>query len=193
MFTRFLPALCLCVLLVSNQSTRSAEEAPWVTLFNGKDLSGWVSVNDGVFQVTDGNLHLAKGEGWLRTEKEYKDFVLELEWRALSEKYDSGIFVRSGAEGKPWPDGGWQINLKSNQLGALVKGSRTVVPAESDPEPVNKWVKFRIEVKGKKIVLFVNGEKAWESDALDRESGFIGIEAEGHAFDFRAIRIQELK
>lgn len=193
MFSRFFSSLFLCALVATPFAVSLADDAPWNPLFNGRDLTGWVSVNDGVFQVVDGNLHLAKGNGWLRTGKEYKDFVLELEWRALTEKYDSGIFVRSGAEGKPWPDGGWQINIKGNQMGALLKGSRIVVPAENEPEPTNKWVKFRIEVKGKKITLFVNGEKAWENEALDRESGYIGIEAEDNAFDFKDIRIQELK
>lgn len=193
MISRILSSFGLAVFLMASSSAFGAEDTNWVSLFNGRDLTGWVSVNDGVFEVKDGLLHLSKGEGWLRTEKEYKDFILEAEWRALAEKYDSGFFIRSGAEGKPWPDGGWQINLKSNQLGGLIKGSRNVVPAENDPEPINKWVKFRMEVKGKKITLFVNGEKSWESDALDRDSGFIGIEAEGYAFDFRNIRIQELK
>src|SRR5260221_1358883 len=143
-----------------------AEEGKWETLFNGKDLSGWVAVSDVDFIVTNGNLRLVKGMGWLRTEKQYKDFVFEAEWRALVPQYDSGFFVRAGLEGKPWPDGVWQVNLQSAALGGLVKGYKTVVPAETPPMPVNKWVKFRIEARGKKLTLDVDGERAWEFDGF---------------------------
>jgi hypothetical protein len=178
--------------MVFTVSSAEPQASPWVSLFNGKDLTGWAPVNDVTFEVRDGNLRLVKGMGWLRTEKEYRDFILELEWRALVEKYDSGIFVRVGLEGKPWPTNGWQVNLRYDGLGGLVRGSRSVVPAETPKLPVNQWVKFRLEVKGKKISLKVNGELAWEEEVLDRDQGYIGIQAENFAFDFRNIRIQEL-
>ncbi len=159
------------------------------SLFNGKDLAGWVAVHDPVFVVTNGSLRLVTGMGWLRTEKQYKDFTLDLEWRALENGYDSGIFLRAGLEGKPWPKDGWQVNLLGAALGGLVKGTRTIVPAETPRLPLNEWVKFRIEVKGKKVKLSVNGEAAWEYEGIDAEEGYLGIQAENKAFEFRNIRI----
>jgi hypothetical protein len=164
----------------------------WESLFNGKDLSGWVPVNQGTFVVTNGNLRLVGGMGWLRTEKQYSDFILEAEWRALVPQYNSGFFVRAGLKGEPWPDGVWQVDLQSGALGALVKGARTVVPAETPRMPLNQWVKFRIEARGTRITLEVDGERAWESDKLDTDRGYIGLQAEGKAFEFRNIRVQEL-
>ena len=163
-----------------------------MSLFNGKDLSGWVPVYEVTFVVTNGNLRLVDGMGWLRTEKQYADFVLEAEWRALVPAYDSGFFIRAGLEGKPWPKDGWQVNLARSALGGLVKGYKTVVPAETPPMPLNQWVKFRIEVRGRIIALDVNGERAWEFRELDADRGYIGIQAEGNAFDFRNIRILEI-
>ena len=165
----------------------------WESLFNGKDLSGWTSVNETDFVVTNGNLRLVKGMGWLRTEKQYRNFILEAEWRALVSEYDSGFFVRAGLEGKPWPKDGWQVNLAGAALGALVKGYKTVVPAETPRKPINQWVRFRLEVRGKKITLDVDGERAWEFNQLDAESGYLGIQAEDKAFEFRNLRVQELK
>lgn len=170
----------------------STQDAHWESLFNGKDLTGWAPVNDVTFVVTNGNLRLVKGMGWLRTEKQYTDFIFEAEWRALVPQYDSGFFVRAGLEGKPWPKEGWQVNLAGAALGALVKGYKTVVPAETPPMPLNQWVRFRIEVRGKKITLDVNGERAWEYNDLDATTGYIGIQAEDRAFDFRNIRVQQL-
>jgi hypothetical protein len=165
----------------------------WESLFNCKDLTGWVPVHDVTFEVKDGNLRLVKGMGWLRTEKEYGDFILEFEWRALDEKYDSGFFLRSGLDGKPWPTDGWQVNLRYDALGGLVKGYSPKVPSETPRMPLNQWVKFRIEVRGKKATLDVDGERAWETDLIDRDRGYLGIQAEDKAFDFRNLRVQELK
>lgn len=171
----------------------AADEAgKWVSLFKGKDLTGWAGVHDVTFEVKDGNLALVKGMGWLRTEKEYGDFILELEWRAHDKDYDSGIFIRCPLEGKPWPKDGWQVNLRYNAVGALVKGYKGIVPAETERQPVDKWVKMQIEVRGPKVTLTVNGEKAWEYDKLDRDRGYIGIQAENKTFDFRNIRLLEL-
>jgi hypothetical protein len=170
----------------------AADSAPWETLFNGRDLQGWKPEHDVTFTVNDGNLRLVKGMGWLRTEKQYQDFILEFDWRALEEKYDSGVFIRAGLEGKPWPNDGWQVNLRYDALGGLVKGYRPVVPAETPKMPLNKWVHFRLEVRGKKVTLDVDGERAWEYDGLDRESGYLGIQAENKSFDFRNLKLQEL-
>ena len=181
----------LAGLLISQNPLR-AEEGKWETLFNGRDLVGWVAVHEVDFVVTNGNLHLVKGMGWLRTEKQYKDFVFEAEWRALVLQYDSGFFIRAGVAGSPWPDGGWQVNLLGAALGGLVKGTKTIVPAETPPAPLNKWVKFRLEARGKQLTLDVDGERAWQFDQFDAEKGYLGIQAENKAFEFRNIRIREL-
>ena len=189
-----LKVLLLGCLLLPPTYLRAAEPdaGKWVSLFNGKDLSGWVSVHDVVAEVKEGNLRIVRGMGWLRTEKEYGDFALEAEWKALVKDYDSGFFFRCAKEGKPWPTDGWQVNLRYDRLGGLVRGYASVVPSETEKMPVNQWVKFRIEVRGKKCTLHVNGEKAWEYDKIDRDRGYIGIQIEDRAFDFRNIRIQEL-
>lgn len=190
-----IPALLLAGTAFSQSSSSAGKtaEARWESLFNGKDLTGWTPVNEASFVVTNGNLRLVSGMGWLRTERQYTNFVLEADWRALVPQYDSGFFVRAGLEGKPWPNDVWQVNLNRGALGSLVRGYKTVVPAETPPMPLNKWVKFRMEVRGRKITLDVDGERAWEFDKLDADAGYIGIQAENKAFDFRNIRVQELR
>ena len=188
------PAVLLVCLACTQPcvAAEAAKDGGWEPLFNGKDLSGWVPVHEVSFVVTNGNLRLVNGMGWLRTEKQYTDFVLEAEWRALVPAYDSGFFIRAGLEGKPWPKDVWQVNLNRGALGELVRGFKTVVPAETPPMPLNQWVKFRMEVRGRKITLDVDGERAWEFNALDAQRGYIGIQAEGKSFDFRNIRVREL-
>ncbi len=184
--------LACIALAASEPGAEEAQGAKWESLFNGKDLAGWVPVHDVTFVATNGNLRLVTGMGWLRTEKQFKDFILETEWRALEPDYDSGLFIRAGLEGKPWPKDGWQVNLKDSSLGGLVKGFKTMVPAETPRAPVGKWVKFRLEVRGKKITLDVDGERAWEFNDVDADRGHIGIQAENKSFDFRDLRVQDL-
>jgi hypothetical protein len=188
-------ALVLLLSLAMARSAPAADEpggSRWVSLFNGHDLSGWVAMHDGEFTVTNGNLRLVKGMGWLRTERQYTNFIFEAEWRALVPNYDSGFFIRAGLDGKPWPKDGWQVNLARTALGGLVKGTKPVVPAETPPMPLNKWVKFRMEARGAKLTLDVDGERAWEFNGLDAAAGYLGLQAENKAFDFRNLRIQEL-
>ena len=189
-----LPAIIVASLAIFSSASGADDQkgGTWESLFNGKDLTGWAPVDGATFVVTNGNLRLVKGNGWLRTEKQFSDFILEAEWCALEPGYDSGFLIRTGLEGKPWPKDAWQVNLKASSLGGLVKGTKTVVPAETPRMPVGKWVKFRLEVRGRKVTLDVDGERAWEFSELDATRGYIGIQAEDKAFDFRGIRLQDL-
>src|SRR5262249_34057319 len=72
------------------------KEEDFVPLFNGKDLTGWVikgkaegwTVKDRMIR-SEG----AKGGDWLRSEKEYGDFILKLDWK-VSKDGNSGVFLR---------------------------------------------------------------------------------------------------
>jgi hypothetical protein len=70
----------------------------FVDLFNGRDLSGWVNVNTGpdTWQVKDGLL-VCSGLpiGVMRSEKQYENFVLHIEWRHMKPGGNSGVFVWS--------------------------------------------------------------------------------------------------
>jgi hypothetical protein len=81
-----LPLLAL-VLVIASARTAVAGEG-FVSLFNGRDLSGWVvpEGDGGHWKVLDGvmdydSLSEAKGDKNLWTEKEFKDFTLKIDWR----------------------------------------------------------------------------------------------------------------
>jgi Domain of Unknown Function (DUF1080) len=164
----------------------------WVSIFNGSNLDGWVRMNGGTFTATNGILHLGGGKGWLRTEKEYGDFVLEADWRGLETNYNSGIFLRAPLAGKPWATNIWQVNTKQSAIGQLLEGSSEMVKTVTPPVPAGEWVKFRIEARGTNLSLDVNGQRAWEFHGLEPARGFIGLQAEGKAFDFRDLLVREI-
>jgi hypothetical protein len=67
------------------------------SLFNGKDLTGWVTYPDmkSVFSVNaEGHLHVKDGKGQLETEKKFGDFVLQLECITNGKHLNSGMFFR---------------------------------------------------------------------------------------------------
>ena len=79
------------------------EEFPdpgFVDLFNGKDLSGWKDVNTSpeTWSVRDGML-ICKGLpiGVMRSERQYENFILIVEWRHMESGGNSGVFLWSDA------------------------------------------------------------------------------------------------
>jgi hypothetical protein len=189
--------LCITIigsfaLLPVSRAADAKDQGEWHTLFNGKDLSGWVPMNEVAFTATNGIIHMAKGAGWLRTERQYTNCVFEAEWRALETNYNSGFYLRARLDGKPFPTDGWQVNLKANALGSLVKGSTTVLPTSTAMRPLNQWFKFRMEVRGRKLTLDADGQRVWEFNEIDADHGYLGLQSEGMAFDFRNLRVQEL-
>jgi 3-keto-disaccharide hydrolase len=182
----------LIVFLVASVSVGADSGEEWVSLFNGKDLTGWTIMNDAKFTVTNGVVHLEKSTGWLRTDKVYTNFVFEAQWRGLEANFNSGLYIRAGLEGNPHPTNAWQVNLKQSAPGQLLRGKPEVLPSKTPPFPVNEWVTFRMEARGKTLTLAVNGQRAWEFDKLDVDHGYIGIQAEGRSLDFRNLRVREI-
>ncbi len=108
--------LLLPTVLLAQDAPKADEK--FVSLFDGKTLDGWKVENCEV-EVQDGCIFLKGGNGWLRGEKTYGDFVLELEWKALKkEHYDSGVFIRATppAGKSPWPERN-QVNLRQDRHG----------------------------------------------------------------------------
>lgn len=195
-FHRLQPRAVACLVILTASLTRGAPAADWSPLFNGKDLTGWTGVHDVKFEAAGGALQLVRGMGWLRTEKEYGDFILELELRPKVERYDSGLFFRVGLDGKPWPTDGWQVNLRRDMWGALVRGYQKVLGSSVEGPDIDEentpWTKVRLEVRGTRASLMLDGKPLWETDKIDRAKGYLGIQAEERAFEFRNMRIQEL-
>lgn len=91
--------LTAALLLLSTVSSARAAEIPqYKSLFNGKDLTGWVDVNTTkeTWFVRDGLL-VCSGHpiGVMRSAKQYENFVLHIEWRHMEAGGNSGVFAWS--------------------------------------------------------------------------------------------------
>ena len=180
------------LVLFVNGVIAEEQTVKWNSLFNSTNLNGWVKLNDGVFTATNGAIHIEGGKGWLRTERVFTNFVLEVEWRGLETNYNSGIFVRAPIDGKPWVTNVWQINLKQSAIGELLEGSNKIVPVSARKLPACDWVKFRIEARGRELTLEVNGQLAWKYSKFTPTSGHLGLQAEGKTFEFRNLTVIDL-
>lgn len=173
-------------------SAAMAQEHDWIPLVHEDSLLGWQMMNDAEFEPTeDGGIRLVDGMGWLRSEQRYGDFVLEMDVRPMEERFDSGIYFRAGLEGEPWPEREYQVNLRYNRYGWLVKGSSPLVEGTGFEADLEAWNHFRIETEGENATLWIDGEKQWETDMLEPGQGLIGFQAENYSFEFRNIRIHE--
>jgi len=177
--------------LLARVHAAEPEAADWTSLFNGRDLTGWTNLNNAKFSATNGVIHLAASSGWLCTTRTYTNFIFEAETRALDTNYNSGFFIRSSLEGKPFPPDAWQINLKYSALGALLHGRDTVVSNALPAKPVGEWFRFRITVSGTTATLETEGKQVWKFDKIDTTAGHLGLQAEGKAFEFRDLRVLE--
>ena len=101
----------IVVLLCGNCLVRAAEIPKFRELFNGKDLSGWINVNTAkdTWSVRDGLL-VCTGLpiGVMRTQRQYENFILHIEWRHMEAGGNSGTFIWSEGTvpvGKRLPNG----------------------------------------------------------------------------------------
>lgn len=184
-----------CVSISLLAATTIADDAASFrkSLFNGENLHGW-HVTGCETQVDDGKLIITGGDGFVRTDHQYRDFVLELSWKPLrDEKWDSGIYIRCDLppEGRPWPKQ-YQINLLEGDEGNLIGfpngRSKGLVKA-------GEWNQMKLTVIGDTASMEINGQPAWKTAGLEQALGYIGIQCEvpgGGQFAFEDIAVTEL-
>ncbi|MSR67123.1 MAG: DUF1080 domain-containing protein [Pedosphaera sp.] len=193
----FLISICVAVSLSALAADLSDDEkkAGFKPLFNGKDFAGWRfaggtgntapnwKVEGGLIKLSGGgNPHLA-------TESEFGDFELRFEWRAVGDKYNSGLFIRS----RPTL-GQNQLNLAKGGEGAFIGGK--IEGAKGVPDlqkPAGEWNEWRVRAVGEKVSFWCNGKLAWEATGFKSPKGHIGLQAEGAAMEFRNVRLNEIK
>jgi hypothetical protein len=165
----------------------------WVSLFDGRSMEGWTKMGAGDWTVRDGILtYTGGGNGWLRTNKEYGNFSLVTTWRFPSgDRWDSGLFLRAGLEGNPWPRQGYQVQMLKGSEGGI-DGARGAQARSNLVKPSGQWNTYQITVIGDTATLAINGEQATSGTGLTRPRGYIGWQAEGFPLEIRQVAIIEL-
>lgn len=155
-------------------------------LFNGKDLRGWTINGTEKWYVEKGNLVCESGPdkkyGYLSTDKKYKNFILEYDFK-LEANGNSGVFIRSSIEGTKIS--GWQVEVAppGNGTGGIYesygRGWLTKPTAEKESSlSADGWNKGKIEVNNDEITTWLNGNQISNiKDAkIGAANGFIALQ-----------------
>ncbi len=165
------------------------------SLFDGKSLTGWHIMNGGKFAANEGVIQLRGGSGWLRSDREFTDFVLRLEVRWLKPRQDSGIFLRASKEGKNWPAQAYEVQCENSERVAMLFGAKYKLNKEKAAKVlkgVNEWNTYEIRCVGTRCEVKLNDELVCTSDDLRRPGGYLGIQGENGQLDFRNIQIRTI-
>lgn len=176
------------------------DEAGFVSLFNGKDLSGWVVDEGTALVVTDGCLTgNPKAPGIIRTEKKFEDFELRLEFwidRGETHEANGGVFFRMG-EGDPHTKGyESQISLQdgNNPSGSIYGYVPQSLELIKPIAPEKQWNRVRIRCVGPRVQVWYNDEQLQDCTLEKFKSGHIGLQHHhnGCTVKYRNIRIKPL-
>jgi hypothetical protein len=221
---RVLAAVMLLLLTIGG-SSEGFQALRFTDLFNGKDLKGWVNVNtaEDTWRVENGEL-VCSGQpiGVMRSEKQYENFVLHIEWMHTEPGGNSGVFIWSNARPNPtsrlpngvevqmleldWP----KLNMRDGNMppvayvhGELfgVGGVKTVpdnprgersMSIENRCKGRGEWNTYDVVAVDGVVKLSVNGKFVNGISRSTQKKGYLCLESEGAKIRFRNIRIMEL-
>ena len=211
-------------LFLFGASAWTAEVPKWVDLFNGKDLTGWVDVNTSpeTWSVKDGLL-ICKGKpiGVMRSEKQYENFLLHVEWRHMEAGGNSGIFAWSDAKpfGNRLPKGleiqmlelDWvKLHTRKGKVPPIAyvhgelfgAGGLKAVPdnprgkrsksLENRCKGKGQWNVYDVVCVDGVVKLSVNGKFVNGISHVQYKKGYLCLESEGAEIHFRNMKIMEL-
>ena len=181
------------------------------SLFNGRDLDGWINVNGAheTWSVRGGEI-VCSGEpyGFLRTEKQYENYILELEWCHSVKGGNAGLFLHADAlpsVGSPFPrsievqimdgNGGDIFSIRGARLvpeKPHPSGWRRMLPSENRNRPAGQWNRYRVLCRNGTVTLTVNGAVVGRAFHCIPRKGYICLESEGSEIRFRNITLREL-
>lgn len=189
----------------------------FISLFNGRDLTGWIGSVNG-YTVEDGCLVCkADGGGKLLTAHQFSDFILHFDFR-MPKGANNGLAIRSPENGNPAYEGmelqiidndGYaevhNYTLKPWQVHGSIYG---VVPAKTGAlKPCGEWNHQEVRAEGDRIMVILNGRTIVDADlseisetadgkgraghpGLARGRGHIGWLGHGARVEFRNIRLK---
>jgi len=188
---------------------RAADEAEFVSLFDGKTLAGWQSnENHGSWSVRDGELvchgdrsHLFYVGADPAKPAEFKNFHLKAE--VLTKPVaNSGLFIHTAFQPEGWPAQGYEVQVNNSQQDPVRTGSLyNVVKNFTPPAKDDSWFTLDVVVNGKAVGVAVDGRVLYEyvepdgvvgTRKLSRGTFALQAHDPGSEVHYRNIRVKRL-
>lgn len=162
----------LSLIILFLNFTNFSHSQSYVSLFNGKDLSGWTIHGDEKWYVDNGKIICESGPkkeyGYLSTIDYYDDFELSLEFKQDADG-NSGVFFRSTLEGTKIT--GWQAEVAppGSHTGGIYEsyGRGWLIKPDSEKDSILKmgdWNTLKVKVIDSKVTTYLNGIQMIELD-----------------------------
>ncbi|MEX2435130.1 MAG: DUF1080 domain-containing protein, partial [Balneolaceae bacterium] len=103
--------------IIQNHASFDDDIPHFKKLFNGKDLTNFVDINtsEDTWYVEDRLLKCTGLPiGVMRTERQFENFILDIEWRFMEEGGNSGCFIWS--DGEPYQDSPFPTGMEVQML-----------------------------------------------------------------------------
>lgn len=143
------------------------KEDGWVSMFNGKDLSGWKSNEEtpNSFSVEDGTIKVSNGRSHLfyvgpNGDAKFTNFEFKAKVKHMPGS-NSGVYIATEYQEKGWPEKGYECQVNSTSHKDPKKtGGLYAVKDVLDTAPVgdDEWFDYGIKVEGKHITISINGK-----------------------------------
>ncbi len=172
-------------------------------IFNGMNLDGWITGNAACWSVEKGILFGENDPGKkgdiLFTEKDdYRNFIMQLDFKMGAGRVDSGVFLRDGKEQiQIGESGSLKRDMTALPYIPALKGYPVQVDTAEKILDKSGWNTLKIKVVGSSYTTWLNGKKimTYDSETIV-PAGPIGIQihpGREMAIAFRNISLQELK
>lgn len=166
----------------------------FVSLFNGKDLSGWKGLVENPIKraqmsakelaaaqaVADEAMHAGwyakdgvlyfngKGDN-IATWKQYGDFEMLVDWRLspVGKEGDAGIYLRGTPQVQIWDTSRVNVGAEVGSGGLYNNQQYESKPLKVADNALGEWNTFHILMKGDKVTVYLNGELVTDQVTLE--------------------------
>ena len=161
------------VAVVAISFCASAAEAGWVSLFNGKDLTGWQNARnaqgENKWKAEDGALtNTATGHDGndIATVEKFKDFELKIEYKTVKDG-NSGVYLRGRIELQVLDSFGKNPPGKGDD-GAVYD---QFPPKVNATKPVGEWNTLEVSYIGDVLTAKLNGQVIHDKQQIAKVTG----------------------
>jgi hypothetical protein len=192
-------AVLFVVLMMTGYAMICEAQEKWISLFNGKDLSGWFIHGKAQWSVLNGILTGEGGMGHIYTEVTCTDFEAKGTFK-VSENGNSGFYFRSKPPADN-PDGfprGYEAqicNSRDAYTGWLWKPGKPTGKATELLVKDGEWFEYRIKAIGDHIEFWINEKPVMTYDDGEYKSGHFAIQGHnpGMKIEARDLYYREIK